>query len=412
MLRACNRVRPGIFTVAVCILLAPPILRADIITEWNNTTITLVDEAIKGPPPANRAIALVQTSVYEAVNAITQRYSPSDIAIDAPKNASIDAAVATATKRVLDLLLPKSQQQINKAYTSAINQIPMGQSRTDGINVGLQAAEAVLQARALDKVGVKESYRPETTPGTYVPTVIPVASTWIVNRVPWALSSVDQLRPAAPPALTSERWAQDFNEIKSIGFLYSNNRTPEQTAAAHFWVATSPTVYFPVVQSVTRQPGRDITRNARLFAMTSQAIDDALIAVFDAKYAYNFWRPMTAIRNGDRDGNEQTERKSDWKPLIETPMHPEYPCAHCIVSGSVGTVIKIDIGTDAIPTLQTASPTDSSIVRTWDNPDAFMQEVANARVWEGVHYRFSAQTGTQMGKEIARLVVDSFQAAN
>jgi len=411
MCKLYDHVHPRLFTAAVCILFASPQLHADIVTDWNDTTINLVSEAIKAPPPANRVMALVQTSVYEAVNAITQKYSPSDIAVDASSNASIDAAVASATKRVLDSFIPKSKNEIDKAYSVALEKIADNQSRVEGIDVGRRAADAVLLSRADDQVGVAESYRPETTPGTYVPTVIPVASTWIVNRLPWALSSVDQLRPEAPPALTSERWAQDYNEIKAIGAVDSKTRTPAQTAAAHFWVATSPTVYFPVVQSVTRQPDRELTRNARLFAMTSQAIDDALIAVFDAKYAYHFWRPLTAIRNGDRDGNNDTERQSNWKPLIATPMHPEYPCAHCIVSGSVGTIIKIDLGTDPTPTLQTDSPTDSSIVRVWHSPEAFMQEVSNARVWEGVHYRYSTEVGTRMGEQVAKLVADSFQAA-
>jgi len=405
-------VKGSAIALAATLLLTSANLRADVVTDWNDITISLVSEAIKGPPPANRVVALVQTSVYEAVNAITKQYPPSDIAIEAPGSASVDAAIASATKSVLGKLLPKMQDRINKAYESAINDLPDDQSRADGVSAGQNAADAVFLARAQDTIGVPESYRPTTTPGAYVPTVIPAASTWTAKRLPWALKSADQLRPGAPPALDSERWAEDYNEIKIIGAADSKTRTPDQTAAAHFWVATSPKVYFPVVQSITRQPGRELTRNARLFAMASQSIEDALIAVFDAKYAYGFWRPMTAIRNGDMDSNDQTERQANWKPLIKTPMHPEYPCAHCIVSGSVGTTIKIDLGDDPIPMLKTASPSDTSIVRSWSSPDEFMQEVANARVWEGVHYRYSAEVGTRMGEQVAELVASRFQQAN
>lgn len=405
-------VKNYIFALSAASVMVSAGLQADVVTDWNDFTITATSEAIPGPPPANRVVAMVQTSVYEAVNAITKKYAASSIAVDAPENASVDAAVAAATRSMMNKLLPKMKERTDKAYEAAISELGESQSVADGIEVGLSASESVLFARAQDTIGVPESYRPVTQPGTYVPTVTPAATTWNAKRQPWALSSVDQLRPEAPPALDSERWAQDYNEIKEIGAVDSKIRTPEQTAAAHFWVATSPKVYYPVVQSVTRQEGRDLTRNARLFAMTGQAIEDSLMAVFDAKYAHNFWRPLTAIRNGDQDNNDQTERVANWKPLIKTPMHPEYPCAHCIVSGTVGTIIKLDLGSDPMPVLQSASPSDQSIVRQWNGADEFMAEVSNARVWEGVHYRYSAEVGNRMGQQVAEMVGAKFQVAN
>ena len=385
-------------------------VRADAVTDWNITSVDIIAEQIKSPAMANRAVALVQTSVYSAVNAITQKYPVTEPAIEAQPNASVEAAIATANHRVLGKLFPKIEAAIDEAYESALGKLPDDQSRVDGISVGERAADVVFALRKNDKVGVPESYRPLTKPGAYVPTVIPVASTWSDNREPWALTSADQFRPAAPPSLDSERWAQDYNEIKTIGAHDSKVRTEEQSAAARFWVATSPKVYFPVVQSVTSQPGRDLSRNARLYAITSQAIEDALIAVFDAKYHYSFWRPMTAIRNGDTDDNEATERQADWKPMVKTPMHPEYPCAHCIVSGAVGTSLKLDLGSDPVPVLSSSSPTDGGATRTWDSIDEFMQEVADARVWEGVHYRNSAEVGSEMGRLIAEQVASTFPA--
>jgi hypothetical protein len=169
-----------------------------------------------------------------------------------------------------------------------------------------------------------------------------------------------------------------------------------------------PSIYNGIVRSVADVPGRDVTQNARLFAAVSQATDDALLAVFDAKYHYNFWRPVTAIRNGDFDGNDATDRDASWTPFIDTPMHPEFPCAHCTVAGAVGTVLKAEVGTRAMPTLTTTSYIGKGAARSWTKIDDFMQEVANARVYDGVHFRTSTEVGTAMGKQIGELAVAKF----
>jgi hypothetical protein len=206
-------------------------------------------------------------------------------------------------------------------------------------------------------------------------------------------------------------WARDYAEIQALGSKNSTRRTAEQTEIARFWEATIPPIYHGVVRSVATVPGREVTQNARLFAAVTQAIDDALIAVFDAKYHYNFWRPVTAIRNGDVDGNDATERDPSWTPLIDTPMHPEYPCAHCILSSAVGTVLQAEIGTGPMPTLTTTSVTAKGAARSWTNIDDFMQEVANARIYDGVHYRNSTEVGTAMGKQVGELVVAKYLQA-
>ena len=196
-----------------------------------------------------------------------------------------------------------------------------------------------------------------------------------------------------------------LQRIRAIGGSSSIHRTAEQTEKAHFWESTSPTIYYGIVRSVAAVPGREITQNARLFAAVAQAIDDAMIAIFDAKYHYSFWRPITAIRNGDIDGNDATERDAAWTPLIDTPMHPEYPCAHCIVASTVGTVLQAEIGAGPTPTLTTTSDTAEGAARSWTNIDDFVQEVANARIYDGVHYRTSTEVGTAMGKKTGALAV-------
>jgi hypothetical protein len=303
---------------------------------------------------------------------------------------------------MLSRLVPSQQATIDKAYGSALATIADGPAKRAGIVVGEQAAAAVLAWRADDGVGASERYRPVTSAGAYVPTTIPAASQW-AQRKPWVMTSCDQFRPGPPPALTSAIWARDYNEIKAVGAKNSTTRTPAQTEVARFWEATAPTIYFPVVRSVADVPGREVTKNARLLAVTAEALDDALIAVFDGKYFYNFWRPVTAIRNGDIDGNDATERDAVWLPFIDTPMHPEYPCAHCIVAAAVGAVLLAEIGSGPTPTLSTTSPTAPGVVRSWASIDDFVVEVANARIYDGVHYRNSAEIGTSMGKKIGAL---------
>jgi hypothetical protein len=257
-----------------------------------------------------------------------------------------------------------------------------------------------------DGVTAPDTYRPHAAPGVYVPTLLPAAPHWGKRR-PWVMTRADQFRPGPPPALTSDTWTKDYNEIKALGGKNSTQRTAEQTAIAKFWEATAPVVYWPVARSVASVPGRDATDNARLMAVAAMAMDDALIAVFDAKYTYNFWRPVTAIRNG-HDGNDATTREPGWVPFIDTPMHPEYPCAHCIVSGALGAVLEAEVGTGAWPTLSSASPAAQGAVRTWATANEFTQEVAAARVYDGVHYRHSTVVGSAMGKKVGELAVKSF----
>jgi hypothetical protein len=344
----------------------------------------------------------LHTAIYEAVNAITRQYPTGDIKIDAAPGASLETAVAAAARSVLLQVAPAKQAEIEAAYRTSLAKIATGRSKTDGIAVGEQAAAAVLAARSDDGFSIVESYRPYTLPGIYVPTVIPAASTWS-QRKPWFLTSPSQFRPGPPPDLKSDRWARDYNEIKAVGRKNGSSRSNDQTDIARFWEATAPVIYHGVVRSVAETPGREITRNARLLMAVSQAMDDAIIAVFDAKYHYNFWRPVTAIRNGDIDGNDATERDASWTPFINTPMHPEYPCAHCIVSGAVGTVLKAEVGNASVPVLTTTSPTADNVKRTWMKIDDFVQEVASGRIYDGVHFRTSTEVGTSMGQQIGKL---------
>jgi hypothetical protein len=390
-----------LLTALLLLLAAVPAARADIVTDANVRAAEIASKH-PGTPIAVRMMAAVQVSVFEAVNSITGRYPGFKAKLPAAPGASVDAAVASATRVSLLKLFPPQQMAIEADYQAALKSIPDGDAKTRGIAAGDQAATAILALCAEDGAMAPNTYRPHTTPGVYVPTVFPAVPHW-GKRKPWMLTSGEQFRPGPPPALTSETWKRDLAEIKVLGARTGSQRTAEQTAIAQFWEATQPVVYWPVARSVASAPGRDVSENARLFAVAAMAMDDALIAVFDGKYVYNLWRPVTAIRNVEGD-----LRDPAWLPFIETPMHPEYPCAHCIVSASLGAVLAAEIGSGPTPRLAASSYTANGAQRSWNSVKDFWQEVAVARIYDGVHYRFSTEVGSEMGRKVGELAVQKF----
>jgi hypothetical protein len=219
------------------------------------------------------------------------------------------------------------------------------------------------------------------------------------------MATPSQFRPKPPIALESKEWATDYNELKDYGGQNSAKRTAQQTETARFWLTGPPMAYHPFVRQLVTAKQMSVVDSARFMALVSVGITDAIIAVLDAKYHYNFWRPITAIRNGDIDGNPNTDREATWQPIAPTPMHPEYPCAHCIQSGSVAGVVKAVLGTTDIPEITMTSPTAPGVSHRWTNMTAFTEEVANARIWAGFHYRFSTRVGTEMGYQIGEYIV-------
>lgn len=378
--------------------------RADVVTDWNLKASEIVAAHQPGPP-GSATLVLVQTAVFDAVNAITRRYpTAASPTLKPAQGASIDAAVAAVNRTVLLKLAPSQQAAIEAAYQTALADVADAKARADGIAVGEQAVAELVARRAV-KAADMVYYRPVTRPGMYLPTVVPVGGDTIPVTRCWVLDRVDQFRPGPPPELTSAVWARDYNEIKVMGARTGSRRTPEQTDIARFWTTTGPAVYFPLARSVSGQPGREVTRNARFLAVFAQAGVDAIDAVFDAKYAYQFWRPFTAIRNGDQDGNDSTERDPSWLPFIETPMHPEYPCAHCSAAGAYGAVLLAEIGSGPAPRLSSTSPTLPGATRSWNSVAEFVQEVSNARIYDGVHYRNSTEVGTALGRKVGELAV-------
>ena len=316
-------------------VLVPRSAGADVVTEWNEIAVATATAGRHGAADASRTTALVHAAIFDEVNAIEGRYTAYKVKVPAPPGASPEAAGAAAARAALVRLYPDQKGTLDQALATSLGRIPDGAAKTDGIAVGEKVGSEMVGVRANDGATAPNTYRPVTAPGVYVVTTLPVSSHW--GRVtPWVLERGSQFRPGPPPALTSPEWTRDCNEVKELGGAKSSARGAEQTEIARFWTVVGPASWGPVLRGAAAAPGRTVLQNARLFALAEMAAADAYIAVFDAKYAFNFWRPITAIRNGDLHGAGAIGRQADWEPLIGTPLHPEYPCAHCITSAAVG----------------------------------------------------------------------------
>jgi hypothetical protein len=307
---------------------------------------------------------------------------------------------------------PQSQAEMKSALATYLATIADSPAKVEGIKVGEAVAAKIVAARADDGASVPDSYRTQTPAGAYVPTPAMWAPQWPGVR-PFALTSAYQFRPAPPLPLTSAEWAADYAEIRTLGRIDSKTRSARQTEDARFWLEVGDIVYYPVVRSISATRKLSVIDNARMFALAAVARADALIAVFDAKYSYGFWRPITAIRHGDNDGNPATERDPTWRPIADTPMHPEYPCAHCITAASMCAVLEAIIGSPDIPEVAISSPTAPGVTHRWTNLRAFVREVSESRIWAGFHYRFSTRVAEEMGRKIGEYVVQNvMQPAN
>lgn len=378
-------------------------VRADVLWEWNDAALAAVVGTKQLAFVQNRMMTLLDVAMYEAVNAVERRYAPYAFRTDPVPGASAEAAAAAAGRAILLALFPEQRGAWDQLYATSLARVADAQARERGVSVGERAAAAILALRANDGAEAPNSYRPTTRPGHYVPTALAVGSTWMKVK-PWTLDSCDQFRPPSPPALDSRVWQRDYDEIRALGGRSSPARSASQTEAAKFWTMTGPAAQWPVIRSLSAATGRSLVQNAHLLALASMAVADAYTAVFDAKYQYLFWRPVTAIRNGG-GAREPLAEETMWEPLVDTPMHPEYPCAHCITAGAAAAVLEAEFGAGAVPPMEMTSLTAPGVTHRWTTLRAWEEEVANARIWGGIHYRNSAEVGTAMGHRIAEWVL-------
>ena len=388
---------------ALAVVLFATAARSDVIMDWNAKADALAVEKQLLNASNARGQAMLHIAMFEAVNAIDRRYAPYKLNLTADRAASREAAAAAAAYDVLLALHPDKKADLDAALAGSLAGITENEAKSKGIELGKQAAAGIIALRANDGSNTPEDYRPATTAGVYVPTTIPIESTSSKIK-PFAMASASQFRAAPPPALTSETWTRDLNEIREIGSSTSAKRSAEQTTIARFWFFTGPRTYNAIVRQIASTKKMDLVDCARLYALTSIASADAFIAVFDAKYAYNLWRPVTAIRNADLTSNPATPREASWQPLGVTPMHPEYPCAHCITASAVSTVLQHVVGNE-VGEITLASPTAAGVTRKWTRLQDYSDEVSSARIYAGFHYRFSTEAGKDMGKKIGNLAV-------
>jgi membrane-associated phospholipid phosphatase len=382
------------------------------VLRWNEALWTAVRIAGVAPVFATRAAAITQAAVYEAVNSIDQSHTPYLVNIPAPSWASEEAAAAEAAHDALVGLFPNQATVLDLELRASLQGIADGEAKAWGIQVGHAAAQIMLAVRAHDGSDRVVTYTPGTNPGDWQPTPPafgpPLAPQW-PQVTPFCLQSASQFRSPPPPALTSPEYTAAFNQVKELGALDSTTRTADQTEAALFWqgiaIANNGAIgqFDQIARIVAVDQGNTLVDNARLFALLDMAQADLYIAVWDSKYTYNFWRPVTAIRAADTTGNPDTEADPTWTPLMATPSHPSYPAAHATVSTGAATVLADFFGTDAIP-FSISYPGLPGVTRSFDSFSAAAQEAGQSRIWAGFHWSFDVSAGEAQGQSVGDYV--------
>ncbi|HYE47400.1 MAG TPA: vanadium-dependent haloperoxidase [Caulobacter sp.] len=379
---------------------------ADTVSDWWEFA-TKISNASQPPPGSGRtpdgerALTRASLAMFEAANAIDRRYE-SYLGVPAgDPAASQEAAIITAAYKVLVHHFPTQKAALDDSYGLAMAALPDGPAKEAGRLIGEQAAAASLTAGGLDPAKTPVPYRPVTRPGQWTATGLPSIDPYFSTFKPWGAGNDEAaLRPPPPVALTSERWARDYEEIRRLGGKTGSERTPHQTLMARYRQAPD---LAPAVRLAADAPGRTPVQNARMIALYQMAGDDAAYAMGATKAHYDFWRPITAIRNGDQDGNDATPRDAAWTPLLGTPNFAEYPCGHCTYAAAIAEVMKeetgaapsygVRVGSQAIP---------NSVMQVLPSWDRWVQEVSDSRIYGGVHFRFSNEAGETVGRRAAR----------
>lgn len=392
------------------------LLSGDMVLRWNDVMLGAIRTAGQSPLVATRTGAIVQAAVYEAVNAIDQTHTPYLVNIPAPSTASQGAATAQAAHDTLVSIFPTQATALGLQLRASLQGIENGEAKTWGIRVGRAAAQILLAVRRHDGASRVVDYTPGTNPGDWQPTppaFAPPAGPQWPYITPFAISSASQYRPDGPPALASAEYAADFNQVKSVGSLDSATRTADQTEAALFWqgIVTphggAVENFNSIAHIVAESYGTSLAENARMFALLNLAQGDAAIACWDAKYTYDFWRPVTAIRAADTDDNPDTEADPTWTPLIATPAHPSYTSAHSCISGAAATNLANFFGTDEISFSYSWGGLPG-VTRSFTSFSGAVEEVALSRLWAGIHYYFDNTTGLTIGQSVATHVFENY----
>lgn len=388
---------------------------ADPVAAWNQISENAVKAAGHPPPVAALDFAIVHLAIYDAVESIEGRFEPYNTRVPGATG-SLSAAAAKAGHDTLVGLFPAQAGALDLVYADFL--AANGLDPLDaGTAVGAQVAAGMLALRANDgrfplnptpffgstAIG---HWRPTPSllPGP-PPSLVPGLTPWVATVRPFVMYSNSQFRVDAPPGLTSERWANDYNETKSFGSLTSASRTAQQTEIGYFWADSGPVLWQNALRYISNNNLKETGESARMYALAETAMADAQIACWDSKYFYNFWRPVTAIRLGDQDGNPATAVDPDWQPLINTPNFPEYPSGHADISGAVSHMLRLFFGRDELTfQMTTTNALATQKTRTFTHFSQAEHEVIDARVYVGIHYRHSDVVAAAQGRRVANWV--------
>jgi hypothetical protein len=387
---------------AVTALAAPGIARADMVTAWNaNASTALFTVAGQPPQVSVPHLAMVHGAVYDAVNAIDGGYSGYllNARVASPFDSN-EAAAATAAYRVLLKLVPGQQTALDAQYAASLATIPDGTAKARGIAVGEAAAAAMIAARTDDGRFGAYRFPVGSLPGQWQPVLPGFVNdpfAWLKDVKPFLVRSGSQFRSDGPLDLTSRKYARELEEVKSLGSATSTTRTADQTHAARYWAENPPATWSRVFRTLSAQQGLSVTENARLFAMLYMSGADALITVWNDKARYPFWRPITAIRQADADGNPGTTADPDWLPLTPSPPYAEHSSGHSALSSSFVATLQDFFRTDRIGWADTNS---GGLTRSFTRFSQAIDEVVEARMWSGIHFRTADEQGAKIGRQV------------
>jgi hypothetical protein len=390
------------------------VARADEVLDWNAILMRAVRTAGTPPPINLRLMAIVHTAMFDALNGIERRFTPIHVGETAPPGASRRAAVVQAAYTALVGIYPAQSAALTQELEASLaaiaseSAVEHSESIERGRAWGAHVAEAILAWRSTDGFDPSPStYQGSLEIGKWRPAPPAFANGLapsLATTLPFVIPTASSFRPAGPPSLTSLEYAEAFNEVKAIGSATSTVRTPEQTTIARFWGVTAPTFWNRAAVSAALQRNTTLSENARLFALLNAAMADAGISCWDAKYFFEFWRPIHAIRLASLDGNPLTEEQADWTSLLATPPYPEYSSGHATISGAAQRVLTIYFGSD-MPLSGWSEAFGDAYVRSWPNFEAAADEAYDSRIYAGIHFQFAMRDAREKGIAIGDYVM-------
>jgi hypothetical protein len=378
------------------------------VVDWNQIALSTALTT----PGTQIYLTYVNLAMYDAVNAIDRRYQQYGPEFNGPRDASKEAAAISAAYQTLLNYFPSQAAALQAQYDASLAAIPDGQAKVSGIAVGQTAAARIIALRTGDgrNANVPYTHPSSPEPGVWIPTppaFVPPVTPWVGQMVPFTMQSASQFLPVnGPPDLGSRQWAREYNEVKVLGAANSSVRTAAQTEIALFWTANPVATYFGAFGQLAIDRHLNLSKSARLLAMLSVAVTDGGIGCFNAKYHFSFWRPVTAIPNGDIDGNPETEADPTWLPLAPTPPHPEFPAAHGCATGAIARTLENFFGTPNVKFSVSSAATHTT--HTYYNVGQLETEAYWARIYAGFHYRHSLDEGFKLGHRVAKQLNQNF----